>query len=337
MSNRQQKGKSMFKRLKTAATAALLVGLLGGTTPTLAQQNYPTRAIDLVVPFAAGGAGDTWVRIIMPYLSQKWGVPINIVNRTGGSGVVGIMSVLTAPPDGYTILFDGLVVPAVTAIQSSVPFKYDDTTPIAKITSAPLAFAVTPDSPWKTFADAIADIKKSPETYKAGVGHVAAPAVFALSKLFETLGIDPTRVPRVVFDGSTPTMAALAGKHVMFTAQPLSDTLPLLDAGKLRILAVSSSERVVAAPTLPTGKELGYPTFDLGTWGAIHGPKNLPAAIVQKWADGLKEALSNREIIEKLAARQTLADYLGPDDTKAFMAEEYKLRLGIAQRLGLRK
>jgi tripartite-type tricarboxylate transporter receptor subunit TctC len=337
--NEKRKETVMLKRLKIAVAAAiaLIIGFFGWTGQTLAQQIYPSRAIDLVVPFAAGGAGDTWVRIIMPYLSQKWGVPINVVNRTGGSGAVGVMSVLTAPPDGYTILFDGLVTPAITAIQANAPFKWDDTTPIAKITSAPLAFAVTPDSLWETFDDAIAELKKNPEAYKAGVGHVGAPAVFALARLFETIGIDPTRIPRVVFDGSTPTMAALAGKHVAYTAQPLSDTLPLMDAGKLRILAVSSATRVPTAPSLPTGQELGYPTFDLGTWGVIHGPKNLPPEIVQKWSEGLKEALQNREIIDKLAVRQTLADYLGPEETKAFLAEEYKVRLAIAQRLGLRK
>lgn len=327
----------MRKRMRKAlAVAAFLAATATGSTPSWAQA-YPTRAVDVVVTFAAGGAGDTWVRIIMPYLSHKWGVPVNVVNRPGGSGVVGIMSVLTARPDGYTILFDGLAVPAVTAVQSNTPFNYNDTTPIAKITSAPLAFAVPPDSPWKTLPQALEDIKQKPEAYKAGVGGAGAPAVFGLAKMFETIGIDAARVPRVVFDGSTPTMAALAGGHVQYTSQPLSDTVPLASAGKLRILAISAVDRIKEVGEVPTGKELGYPSYDLGTWGVIHGPKGLPAPIVQKWSEGLQEALRDPGVVEKLAARQTVPDWLSPADTAKFMEAEYTMRRGIAERLGLRK
>ena len=298
---------------------------------------YPAKPIDVVVTFAPGGAGDTWVRIIMPYLSQKWGVPINVVNRVGGSGVVGAMSVITAPPDGYTILFDGLMTPSVTAIQANAPFKWTDVTPIAKITSAPLAFAVPADSPWKTFQQALDEIKKDPGVAKAGVGGAGSPATFGLSKLFESVGIDAAKVNRVIFDGSTPTMAALAGGHVAYTSQPLQDTLALAQAGKIRILAVSSAKRSPDVPNVPTGAELGYPAYDLGTWGTLEGPPKLPAAIVQTWSDGLKEVLQNPEVVEKLKARQTTVDFLSPEDTRKFLESEYNMRRGIAERLGLRK
>lgn len=298
---------------------------------------YPTKPIDVVVTFAPGGAGDTWVRIIMPYLTQKWGVPINVVNRVGGSGVIGAMSVITAQPDGYTILFDGLMTPSVTAIQANTPFQWTDVTPIAKITSAPLAFAVPVDSPWKTFKQALDDIKKDPGAAKAGVGGAGSPATFGLSKLFESAGIDAAKVHRVIFDGSTPTMAALAGGHVAYTSQPLQDTLALAQAGKIRILAVSSPKRSPDLPNVPTGVELGYPGYDLGTWGTLEGPPKLPAAIVQTWSDGLKEVLQNPEVVEKLKARQTNVDFLSPEDTRKFLENEYNMRRGIAERLGLRK
>jgi len=301
------------------------------------QARYPTKPVDVVVTFAPGGAGDTWVRIIMPYLSQKWGQPINVVNRVGGSGVVGAMSVITAAPDGYTILFDGLMTPSVTAIQANAPFKWTDVTPIAKITSAPLAFAVPADSSWKTLKQALDEIKANPGAAKAGVGGAGSPATFGLSKLFESVGIDAAKVNRVIFDGSTPTMAALAGGHVAYTSQPLQDTLPLAQAGKIRILAVSSKTRNADVPNVPTGAELGFPAYDLGTWGAIEGPPKLPANVVQAWSDGLKEVLQNPEVVEKLKQRQTTPDFLSPEDTRKFLENEYTMRLGIAERLGLRK
>jgi len=274
---------------------------------------------------------------VTPYLSKKWGVPINVVNKPGGSGVIGTMAVLTSAPDGYTIVVDGHIIPAVTAVQVSCPFKWDEPTPIAKMLSGPFAFAVPVDSPWRTLKEALEVIRKNPESITAGVGGVSMPAVFALAKLFESVGIDFKRMNRVIFDGSTPTMAALAGKHVMLTSQPLIDAVALLKAGKIRLLAVSSSRRSPTLPDIPTGKELGYPAYDRQTYGGIAGPSNLPPAIARIWAEGLKEALEDRSIVEKLEARETMVDFLGPEEHRKFLETQYKENLAIAERLGLRK
>lgn len=324
----------------TLLVCALVCGGLGvSAAPGDAADGsrYPARAIDLIVPQAAGGAGDTWVRIVIPYVSKKWGVPINIVNRPGGSSVPGVMSVLTASPDGYTMLYDGAVTPSQTAVMANSPFKWDDPVPIAKMVNAPLAFAVKADSPWKTLKEALDGVRKDPGAVKCGVGGAAAPGVFGLAKLFDAAGIDPRRPARVIFGGSTPTMAALAGGHVTLTSQPLPDSVALTQAGKIRVLAVSSSKRSAALPDVPTGAEAGFPAYDLGTWGGISGPQKLPSAVIAAWADALKEALQNPEVVEKLAARQTFPDFMGPADHKKFLEGEYKLKLQIAENLGLRK
>jgi tripartite-type tricarboxylate transporter receptor subunit TctC len=292
--------------------ASLLCATVGGAA------EYPKRAIDVVVPISAGGAGDTWVRTIMPYLSKKWGVPINVVNKPGGSGVIGTVAVLASPPDGYSVAYDGHIVPAVTAIQSDCPFKWTDLTPIGKLASAPLAFAVPADSPWRTLKEALDDIRKNPEAIKAGVGGVSMPAVFALAKLFDSV-------------------AALAGKHVMLTSQPAIDAIALLKAGKIRVLAVSSGKRSPNLPDVPTGKELGYPAYDRQTYGGLNGPSNLPAAITKVWSEGLKEALEDPAIVEKLSVRETLVDYQSPEDYRKFLETQYKENLAIAEQLGLRK
>ena len=109
--------------------AAMLVisAVLAGAASTRAGEvGYPKRAIDAVVPISAGGATDTWTRTIMPYLSKKWGVPINVVNKPGGSGVIGTMAVLSAVADGYSVVVDGHIIPAVTAIQADCPFKREN-------------------------------------------------------------------------------------------------------------------------------------------------------------------------------------------------------------------
>ncbi len=319
----------------TAVSVSLLAGLIGHAIA--GEVSYPKRAIDLVVPISAGGFTDTLARTVSPYLSKKWGVPLNVINKPGGSGVIGTMSVLTSPADGYAVVVDGHIIPAVTAVQVSCPFKWDDPTPIAKLVSGPLAFAVPADSPWRTLKEALDDIRKDPESIKAGLGGVSMPAVFALGKLFDSVGIDFKRLNRVIFDGSTPTMAALAGKHVMLTSQPLVDAVAMLKAGKIRVLAVSSSRRSPTLPDLPTGKELGYPAYDRQTWGGLAGPSNLPPAIAKIWAEGLKEALADQSIVEKLQAKEIMVDFLGPEEHRKFLETQYKENLGIAEHLGLRK
>ena len=321
--------------VRVMIVAGIIAGWVGGATG--GEVAYPKRAIDVVVPVSAGGATDTWTRTVTPYLSRKWGVPINVINKPGGSGVIGTMAVLSSPADGYTFVVDGHIIPAVTAIQASCPFKWDDPTAVAKMASAPLAFAVPADSPWQSLKDALEDIRKNPESIKAGVGGVSMPAVFGLAKLFDAAGIDFKRLNRVIFDGSTPTMAALAGKHVMLAAQPLVDSIALHRAGKIRILAISSTRRSPNLPEVPTGKEVGYPAFDRQTYGGIGAPRNLPPAIVKIWADGLQEALQDVSIVEKLQARETMADFLGPEEHKKFLEVQYNENLAIGERLGLRK
>ena len=332
---RRKRIRSVLYAVVLTVVVAVVVGL-GVERGSAGEVTYPKRAIDVVVPISAGGAGDTWVRTVMPVLSKKWGVPINVINKPGGSGVIGTVGVLSSAPDGYTIAYDGHIVPAVTAVQANCPFKWDDLSPVGKIASAPLAFAVPADSPWQTLKEALEDIRKNPESIKAGVGGVSMPAVFALAKLFDSVGIDFKRINRVIFDGSTPTMAALAGKHVMLTSQPAIDALALVKAGKIRVLAVSSNRRSPNLPDVPTGAELGY-AYDRQTYGGLNGPQNLPPAITKVWAEGLKEVLEDREVIEKFSARETLVDFLGPDEYKKFLETQYKENLAIAERLGLRK
>jgi tripartite-type tricarboxylate transporter receptor subunit TctC len=328
-------GTSVRSRIVPVLVLGVMAALGGPDTAVGA--DYPKRAIDLVVPISAGGATDTWTRTITPFLSKKWGVPINVVNKPGGSGVIGTMAVLGSAADGYTLVVDGHIIPAVTAIQASCPFRWDEPTPVAKMVSAPLAFAVPADSPWQTLKEALDDIRKNPEAITVGLGGVSMPAVFGLGKLFDAAGIDFKRLNRVIFDGSTPTMAALAGKHVMLTSQPLIDAIALLKAGKIRILAISSNRRSPNLPDVPTGVELGYPGYDRQTYGGLNGPTNLPTDIAKVWVDGLKEALADPAIVEKLQARETMVDFLGSEDYKRFLGAQYKENVAVAEHLGLRK
>jgi tripartite-type tricarboxylate transporter receptor subunit TctC len=307
------------------------------TTPSMAEGTFPSRPITVVVAVSAGGTGDMWMRTIMPYLSKLWGVPIDIVNRPGGSQVIGSMSVLTAAPDGYTVLFDGTSSPAIGAVRKNPPFQWTDLTPTANVVSTPLAIVTSTDSPYKTLGDAIDAIRADPSKIKIGTGGVSAPGVFGFAKLLSAEGIDPSKIERVVFDGGAPTMVAVAGGHVALATQPLPEAVALVEAGKLRILAISSQKPLPSLPNVPTGIQAGYPAFDMLVWGGISGPKGLPDDIVAKWADGLRQVMEDPQLQAVLAERNSLPNYLGSAEHKAFLQSEYEIRLKLAESLGIRQ
>jgi tripartite-type tricarboxylate transporter receptor subunit TctC len=316
---------------------ALALGLVALAGTASAQDTFPSKPITVVLAVSPGGTGDIWMRTIMPYLSKLWNVPIDIVNRPGGSQVIGSMSVLNAAPDGYTVLFDGTSSPAIGAVRKNPPFDWTELTPIARVVSTPLAIVTAASSSWKDLHDAIEAIRKDPGGVKVGTGGVSAPGVFGFAKMLKAEGIDATKVPRVVFDGGAPTMVAVAGGHVALATQPLPEALALTQAGDLRILAISAAKRLPSLPDVPTGAEAGYPSFDMLVWGAISGPKGLPADIVNKWAEGLKQVMADPELEKVLAERSSQPSYLGPKEHAAFLQSEYQTRLDLAESLGIRQ
>jgi tripartite-type tricarboxylate transporter receptor subunit TctC len=326
--------KSMKSMIARFLFALNMIAFAGAAS---AQDAFPSKPVTVVVAVSAGGTGDMWMRTIMPYLSKIWDVPIDIVNRPGGSQVIGSMSVLTAAPDGYTVLFDGTSSPAIGAVRKTPPFDWTELTPIARIVSTPLAIVTAANSPWATLKDAVDAIRADPGAIKVGTGGVSAPGVFGFAKMLNAEGIDATKVARVVFDGGAPTMVAVAGGHVALATQPLPEALALAQAGDLRILAISSAERLPSLPDVPTGAEAGFPSFDMLVWGAISGPKGLPADTVEKWAEGLKQAMADPELVKALAERSSQPNYLGPQEHAAFLQSEYETRLELAEALGIRE
>lgn len=298
---------------------------------------YPAKAVDVVVPYAPGGGNDLFGRIAAQYLAKKWGKPINVVNKAGGSGVVGVMALLAAPPDGYTVMTLGPGNVGMLAVQSDTPYKLDDLLPLAMMAGNAQAFTVPFDSPWKTLKEAVEAIKRDPDKVKYGVGGAASPPVFAVAKLFQSAGIDVKRPGRVIFNGGAPTLAATAGGQVAFACQSTTEAFALIRAGKLRALAVSSPERAKMLPDVPTGKEAGYPAFDTVSWYGIAAHGKAPEAVAKKWADGLKDAARDPEVIKKLDDISAFVIYKDSAEFKAFLQKEYALNLSVAKETGLRK
>jgi tripartite-type tricarboxylate transporter receptor subunit TctC len=301
-------------------------------------QSYPTKGIQLVVPFQPGGASDLTGRLVATYLSEKWKRTISVVNKPGAGGITGVTFALQSKNDGYT-LFVHSTGPATLnpAIESKLPYKWDDPTFIARTNISPLVFVVKEDAPWKSLKEIMEAVKKDPVAFKYGTSSPGGPSTFAVAQILEASGIDPLKVSRIVLQGGSPTVIAVAGGHVDFAVQYLSEVLSLVQARKVRGLAVTTSERTKQLPDVPTSREAGFEAFNLVAWNGICGPARLPASVVRKWDEAIREAVKDPAFAAKMEEIGSPPSYLGPKEFKAALDKEFKSALKFAEKLGFRK
>ena len=251
---------------------ALLVGSAAGADPA---QNYPGKPIRLISTVAAGGAADILARIIGQKLSESWGQSVVVDNRSGGNTVIGTEIAAKAVPDGYT-LFMGQVMnmSIVPALYGKLPYDtIKDFTPITFVGYAPLILVVYPGLPVKSVKELIALAKSKPgklsfsSTGSGGSTHLSM-------ELFKIMtGTDMVHIP---YKGGTAPLVDKIGGRVDLGFESIVQTLPYVKAGKLRALAVTSSERSSAAPDVPTVAEAGVPGFEVAPWFGVLAPAGTP-------------------------------------------------------------
>src|SRR5256886_15260626 len=232
-----------FMRCLVATLLALLV--------TAAHAAYPERPITLIVPWGAGGGTDATARIIGALLEKELQQPFNVVNRTGGSGVVGHDAIAKATPDGYTI---GLITVEITMMHhvGLTPLTYKDYTPIGLVNADPAAINVRSDSPYKSVKDLLAAIKANPGKMKAsgtgqgGIWHLA------IAGLLKEQGIDPNALPWVPSNGAAPGMQDMVAGGVDVVPCSIPEARPMIDAGKARALAIMDANPPALYPNVPT-------------------------------------------------------------------------------------
>lgn len=281
----------------TGAAAAL------GLKPALAQADYPTRPVTVVCPWGAGGGTDATARIVSALLEKDLGQPFNVVNRTGGSGVVGHSAIATAQPDGYTL---GMITVEITMMhhQGLTELGPKDYTPLALMNEDPPGIQVKADSPYKTVAELSEAIKSKPAgTFKAsgtgqgGIWHLA------LVGWLTAMGLKPDHVPWVPSNGAAPAMQDLAAGGIDIVTCSVPEAKAMIDAGKARSLAVMASQRNAAFPDVPTLKEAAGIDYSVGAWRGIAGPKGLPSDIATKLTASLKKAYDSKEFKDFMTSR----------------------------------
>ena len=324
----------MNRRNLLSAAAALVAGALSLTAQ--AQAAFPERPITLIVPWGAGGGTDATARIVASLLEKELGQPINVVNRTGGSGVVGHSAIAEADPDGYTI---GMATVEIGMMhwQGLTNLTWENYTPLAMVNEDPAAVHVRADAPWADLPALIDEIKANPGKYKAsgtgqgGIWHLA------IAGLLSELDIDPAAVPWVPSEGAAPGLQDLVAGGVDIVPSSIPEAKSLLEAGRVKSLAVMSSERNAAFPDIPTTQETVGKAWNIGAWRGIVGPKGLPQEAVDALVPALEKVYNSADYKEFMSGRGFGMRWAAGDEFAAFMKESNESLGGVMKEVGLAK
>jgi tripartite-type tricarboxylate transporter receptor subunit TctC len=297
----------------------LIFSLIMALTTVAMAADYPTKPIQVTVPYPPGGLTDLIPRILEAKLASTLGQPIIVVNKPGGGGVVGIKLAATAKPDGYTILTVPPSIVMIPILKPDIGFKMENFIPIGLAASTPNVISVKADAPWKTLNDLIQDVKKNPGKFTySTAGHGTTPH-FA-GELFNLItGGNTIHVP---MGGEGPATVGLLGGHVDITYVGLGVVSSHLKAGTLRALAMMCDKRIKDFPSVPTTKELGYPKLMTTSWQGQFFPAKTPKEIVMKVAKAFETALKDKEVISKIEKTGMLVEGLNQEEAKKFFQDE---------------
>lgn len=305
------------RRTLLAGGAAL--GAAGLLPSTAFGQEYPTRPITMVVPWGAGGGTDATARIIASLVERKLGQPINVVNRTGGSGVVGHSAIATAAPDGYTI---GIITVEIAMMhhQGLTDLTPSSYTPLGLVNIDPAGIHVSADA-YQTYEELVEALKAAQPgeftasgTGQGGIWHLA------LIGWLQSIGLGADHVTWVPSEGAAPGMQELAAGGVNIVTCSLPEAQSMVDAGRARTLAVMAAERIGGFPDTPALGELGV-DYSIGAWRGFAAPLETPPEIATALSEAVAEAAAATEFTEFMAGRGFGVLYLSPEEHASFMAE----------------
>jgi tripartite-type tricarboxylate transporter receptor subunit TctC len=304
-----------------------IAGLLPGLFPSLASAQivFPTQPIRLVVPFSAGGTADVLARLIGTQLQTRYGYVVVIENRTGAAGNIGALTVAKAPPDGSTLILGTIGIHAAYSIYRNLGYDpAKDLRPIIVLGEVPCVLVVHPSLPIQNLDQFVAYAKTYPDKLTYGSAGVGA-STHLIGELFQqATGVKLRHVP---YRGSSMAMNDLVGGQIDAMFEQVTTAAPIVEAGKIRALGVTSLQRSAALADVPTISELGMKGFYGTSWFAIATSAGVPDAIVDKLnrdIDAILRAPDLAEVWKKLAV--TVMGGSGSDAQKYFEAERVKWR-----------
>ena len=281
---------------------------------------YPTKPVTIVVPFTPGQSGDVLARVLGEPLSKRWGQSLVVDNKGGAGGTLGSRAAAAAPADGYTLLL-GSSGPLASApnLYANPGYNPRELTPIMNVAGVAQAFVVPASSPYKTLADLLAAAKASPSVLSYGSGGVGSFQHLTFELLKQRTGAQIKHIP---YRGSGPAYTDLIGGQLNAMVDSLPGVLPHVQAGKLRVLAVSTSRRVPQLPDVPTVAESGIAGFDALGWLGIVAPKGVDPAIRDRLNADLKAVLAEEAVKSRLDSLGMIVIASSPAEFGKFIDSE---------------
>ena len=322
--------------MKLITTAAALgVSAILATTPALAE--YPERAVNMVIPFSAGGATDISARAIAEPLGDAVGEPLIMVNVDGAGGATGSVAVQNAKPDGYTMLFARVGSHSVSpAMKATLPYTLDDFRFVTVYEINPVACAVTPASGINSMDELIAKVREGGVSYSSsGVGsllHIAGAMVLSEFGVEDPLNA-ATHIPQ---KGGGAAATAVLNGTATFLCTNSSALAGFVANGQLKPLMVTTEEPIVGFDA-PTANELGKPRLNqLVGWTGIAGPDDLPDDIAAKWEQWMAVATKDEKFNETMTASGSIIDLMDPEEANSFIQSQYEIFRALVDELGMR-
>ncbi len=315
-------------RLIAAALAALLACAAQA-------QGWPTKPIRLIVPFAPGGSSSIVARSVAAEMSKGLGQEIFIDNRPGGGGNVAMQEAARAEPDGYTLIIGHIGTLAVNPFMfEKLPFDTNrDFAPVSLLAKVPSIFVVHADVPAKDLREFIALAKKEPGKLYYGSAGNGSAGHLAMEYLKLVAGIDIAHVP---YKGTGPNLIDLIAGRTQATAAGTPPLMPHVKAGKLRVIAVGSPQRLSALPEVATVAEQGYPGFETTQWYGLNAPGKTPAAIIKRLADEAAKAAKLPSVSERFAVDNAEAVGSTPQEYAEFIAKEQARWGEVVRKAGIK-
>ncbi len=325
-------------RVLATRSSFLLVGLIAISSllpvGTAVGQEYPSRPIRLIVPFPPGNFSDSGARLAAQHLSDQMGQPMVVDNRPGAGGTIGTEAVSRAAPDGYTLVLGTAstlaVAPHVFRVQ-----KYDPRrafAPISMILTMPLTFVTRIGLPVTSVKELAAYGREKKGVLNFGSAGKGTQVHLAAEQFTQIAGIKATDVP---FQGGAPAMTALLAGTVDYVFDLPVSSAPHYRAGKIRVLAVTSRERVPMLPDVPTSAEAGMPQLNITAWMGLLGPAGMPAEAVKRIDSEMRKALATKDMLQALANMGAMPAVAGPKEFADLISREYDSYADIVRRAGI--